>query len=171
MGIIQNYCMLFWTNPGSRTSQNNNCTATYLPSYKRTKDSWRCWRNKCCIPRRSDNNTKCIFIYYKIVFLVVWIEGWEQLKSTSESDTIYKRTFLLRSASTRLAQDRLKTFNQLCLFFELLSRETDSGLNQSIHSSFFFFQRKVQSSDSVIVSSSCFFHETDTDHYNYWGLR
>ena len=30
-------CVLFWTNPGSNTPQNNSCTVTYFPSHKPSK--------------------------------------------------------------------------------------------------------------------------------------
>ena len=33
----QEYYLLFWTNPGSSTSENSSCIATYLPSHKRFK--------------------------------------------------------------------------------------------------------------------------------------
>ena len=33
----QGWCMLFWTNPGCRTLQNNSCIVTYFSSYK------TCW--------------------------------------------------------------------------------------------------------------------------------
>ena len=34
----QGCCMLFWTNPRSSTPQNSSCTATYLLSYKLSKE-------------------------------------------------------------------------------------------------------------------------------------
>ena len=37
MGTTQECYMPFWTNIGSNTSQNSNCTATYLPSHKPSK--------------------------------------------------------------------------------------------------------------------------------------
>ena len=36
--IDEEYYELFWTNPGSNTPQNNNRTATYIPSQKPSKE-------------------------------------------------------------------------------------------------------------------------------------
>ena len=36
-GATQECYVLFWTNPGSNTLQNDSCTATCLPSYKPSK--------------------------------------------------------------------------------------------------------------------------------------
>ena len=38
MGITQRCYMLFWTNHGSSTPQNNSCKATYLSSHKPSKE-------------------------------------------------------------------------------------------------------------------------------------
>ena len=47
MGTTHGCCMLFWTNPGSRTRQNNGCMATCLQSHKHlSKTSKTCWRIK-----------------------------------------------------------------------------------------------------------------------------
>ena len=32
--------LVFWTNPGSCTSQNSSCTTTYFPLHKINKTSW-----------------------------------------------------------------------------------------------------------------------------------
>ena len=37
MGTTQEYFILFWTNSGSSTQQNNSCLAIYLPSHKPLK--------------------------------------------------------------------------------------------------------------------------------------
>ena len=49
--ITKGSCGLLWTNPESITPQNNNCTATQVPSYKRlqvrrARYAVLCWRSK-----------------------------------------------------------------------------------------------------------------------------
>ena len=47
MGTIQGCCMLFWTNPGSSTSQNSSCTAPYLPS-QTIQERWAKYTGHSC---------------------------------------------------------------------------------------------------------------------------